>query len=66
METKRKTKTSAAVKNRYNEKVYDRIGLVVPKGQKDLIKAHAESCGESVNGFIQRAISEAMERDNQK
>ena len=28
------------------------------------IKAHAEARGESVNGFVNRAISEAMERDN--
>lgn len=53
-------KTSAAVKNRYNNKTYDRINLVIPKGQKDIIKAYAESHGESVNGFIQRAIKEAM------
>lgn len=56
-------KTSAAVKNRYNNKAYDRIALVVPKGQKDIIKAHAESQGESVNGFIQRAIAQAMEKE---
>ena len=35
----------------------------VPKGQKDAIKAHAESRGESVNAFINRAIDEAMERE---
>lgn len=56
-------KTSAKVKNRYNEKAYDRISLVVPKGQKEIIKAHAESQGESVNGFIQKAIQTAMEKD---
>lgn len=54
--------TSAQVKNRYNAKAYDRIALVVPKGQKDVIKAHAESHGESVNGFIQKAIALAMEK----
>ena len=45
---------------------YDRINLTVPKGQKELIQAHAESIGESVNGFIGRAIAEAMERDKNK
>ena len=49
--------------NRYMAKAYDRISLIVPKGQKDLIKAHAEAQGESTNGFINRAISETMERD---
>ena len=49
--------------NRYMANNYDRINLTVPKGEKDRIKAHAESRGESVNGFIGRAISETMERD---
>lgn len=35
----------------------------MPKGQKEVIKAHAEAHSESVNGFINRAIDEAMERD---
>ena len=57
-------KTSTTVKNRYNEKAYDRINLTVPKGDKEVIKAHAEKHdGGSVNGFIQRAIKETMERD---
>lgn len=42
----------------------DEIKLRVPKGGKDAIKAHAESHGESVNGFINRAISEVTEMDN--
>lgn len=57
-------KTSAASKNKYIAKAYDRINLTVPKGQKDAIKAHADSMGESVNGFINRAIAEASEMDN--
>ena len=52
--------------NRYMAKAYDRISLIVPKGQKDLIQAHAEAQGESTNGFINRAISETMERDKVK
>ena len=42
----------------------DRISIAVPKGQKDVIKSHAEAHSESVNGFINRAIEETMERDN--
>lgn len=42
----------------------DRVSIAMPKGQKDTIKAHAEARGESVNGFVNRAISETMERDN--
>ena len=56
-------KTSAKSKNEWIAKAYDRINLTLPKGQKDIIKAHAESQGESVNGFISRAIENQMERD---
>jgi len=60
---KRKTHTSNEVKRRYNEKTYDRLQLVVPKGKKDTIRAYAENIGESLNGFVNRAIDETMERE---
>lgn len=50
--------------NKYMAANYDRINLTVPKGHKEEIKAHSEALGESVNAFINRAIAEAMERDN--
>ena len=56
-------KTSAKSKNDWIAKAYDRINLTLPKGQKDIIKAHAEGRGESVNGFISRAIDNQMEQD---
>lgn len=59
-------RTSAASKNKWMAKAYDRINLTVSKGDKDKIRAYAESCGESVNGFINRAISETMERDKKE
>lgn len=49
---------------RYQDKAYDKILIRLPKGQKDTIQVHAQAQGESVNGFIGRAISETMERDN--
>ena len=49
--------------NKWNAKAYDRINLTVEKGRKDIIKAHADEKSESVNGFINRAINETMERD---
>ena len=51
--------------NKYMKKNYDRVNLVMPKGRKDTIRVHAETNGESLNGFINRAIDEAMERDDQ-
>ena len=32
----------------------DRVSVAMPKGKKDIIKAHAEARSESVNGFINR------------
>ena len=43
----------------------DRMSIALPKGRRDAIQAHAQAQGESVNGFIKRAIQETMERDNQ-
>lgn len=48
---------------KYNAKAYDEIKTRVPKGRKAEIKSHAESNGESLNGFINRAIDETMDRD---
>ena len=58
-----KGNSQTRAKNKYNAKAYDRIALQVKKGLKDSIKAHAESRGESLNGFINRAINETIERD---
>lgn len=57
------SKAQQKATNKYISKAYDRINLTVPKGQKDDIQSHAEAHGESVNGFINRAIKETMERD---
>ena len=65
METKTSKAQQKAVQ-KYVKNNYDRHVLTMPKGNKDKIKAHAEKQGESLNGFINRAISETMERDNTK
>lgn len=50
---------------KYNAANYDRIELRVGKGEKELLKSHAEKRQETLNSFINRAIKETMERDNQ-
>lgn len=60
------TKAQQKAVHKYVKTNYDRMELTVPKGRKAEIKAHAESCGESVNGFIGRAIDETIERDKGK
>lgn len=43
-----------------------RIVLTILKGEKAKIKAHAESMGESVNGFINRAIENQIKNDKRE
>ena len=42
----------------------DRLSIAMPKGKKELIRAHSEARGESMNAFVNRAVDETMERDN--
>ena len=48
---------------KYSAANYDRVELRLEKGQKDVVKAHAEAQGESLNAFINRAIVYTMEKD---
>ena len=41
----------------------DRVSIAMPKGSKATIREHIAGTGESLNAFINRAISEAIERD---
>ncbi len=52
--------------NKYVKKNYDRINVTFPKGQKEILREHAKNQNESVNAFIVRSVSEAMDRDSQK
>jgi len=51
---------------RYEDKAYDKVLLRLPKGRKSELQTHAVRSGESLNGFINRAIREALERDAAK
>ena len=56
-------KASTRAQNKYIEKTYDRVNLTLPKGKKADLQNYARNKGESVNGFINRAIDETIERD---
>lgn len=45
---------------RYNKKAYDRIDLIVKKGQREIIKEYAASQGKSLNRFILDAVEKEM------
>ena len=59
-------KPSTKAQNKYIAKAYDRINLTVSKGKKEVIQSHAQAQGKSVNGFINEAIDEKMQRDKEK
>ena len=52
-------------KAKYALKAYDRLEITVKKGRKAELQAHAAERGESLNGFVNRAIAETEERDKQ-
>lgn len=59
------TEARRKASKKYLTETVEDVRIRVPKGQKSVIKSHAESQGESMNQFVTRAIKEAMERDNQ-
>lgn len=56
-------KTSAKSKNAYNARTYDRLVLVVPKGDGEKIKAAAAAAGQSANAYMVQAVRERMENE---
>lgn len=49
----------------YKLNSYDRLEIKVKKGEKAQLKLHAAEQGESLNGFVNRAIKETQARDKQ-
>ena len=49
---------------KYNAKAYDKTMIRLYAGELDTIRNHAQQRGESLNGFIGRAIREQIQRDN--
>lgn len=56
-------KTSAAVKNRYAAKAYDRLQIIVKKGKKSELQVVADKQGESLNAYIKKAVREQYKKD---
>ncbi len=54
----------SAYRNSWIAEKLDRVNLTMPKGKKEQIKAMADSIGMSVNSYINLAIDERMEKDN--
>lgn len=48
-------------KNSFQKENYDKIGLLVPKGERAKLRAYAEARGQSLNSFILESIKKNME-----
>lgn len=59
------TEAQLRASKKYHEKL-DNIQVRVPGGEKEVISNHAANMGESLNGFVRRAINETIERDRAK
>lgn len=57
-----KTEAQKKAQKKYMENVAT-IQIRTTAERRDTVKSHAEARGESVNGFINRAIDHEMERD---
>lgn len=58
------TKAQQKAVAKYESKVYDKTLIRMPKGKLIITKSHASERGETLNGFINRAITETIQRDN--
>lgn len=53
-------KTSNASIQKYKQKAYDQVQILVPKGKREKIKLFAAEHGETVNSMINRLIAREM------
>ncbi len=49
--------------NEYNKKKYDKVSLMLPKGEKETVKKAAQMEGKSMNEFIVEAVYEKMGKE---
>jgi hypothetical protein len=47
-------------KRERNAALYDRLNIVIPKGLKGAVEAHAKRKGESVNGLVNELLRADM------
>jgi hypothetical protein len=53
-------------KNQFNKEKYDRFNLVLPKGQKEVLKELCDSIGMSVNEYVRLLIQEDIKSGQSK
>lgn len=56
------TQAQYRAKRKYDAKAYDRMNIVLYKGEKDSLRDFVQSKGYTLNGFIREAITEKLSR----
>lgn len=59
------SKAHIKASNKYNKNNYERIEIVVKKGEKAKIKDYAEKKGKSTNAYITELIYKDMESEKE-
>lgn len=54
------SKAQMKATNKYNAAKYDNLRIVIPKGQKEAVDAHAKSKGLSTNGLVNELLRTDM------
>ena len=50
---------------KHEKKTYERFTIKARKGKRAQIKAYVDSIGSSFNGFVLKAIEDAMKKDTE-
>lgn len=63
--TPKATEAQMRATAKYEAKAYSKVLLRVRKDEMELIRAAVEASGESLNGYIMKAVRERMERETE-
>ena len=59
------SKAHIKASNKYNAKTYERLNILVKKGERERIKAYAEAKGMSLNAYVTGLIYKDMEKEKE-
>lgn len=66
MPPRKYTEAQRNANRKWDAENLDRMSVALPRGAKEVIKAHAADMGESVNAFFNRAALEQIKRDREQ
>ena len=52
-------------KRKYNEDTYDRIGMYLKRGEKELWQEAAQNAGQTLSAYITQAVKDRIKHDQE-